>query len=354
MESTPQAILQLSVQYRAYRLKRKSNWIQLLAVLISIISMVVSWQTFYLKMPYFIKEKKPKNYTNQTYENGANEMKKGQLPFQSTFNLVWTIPLLALTIVPSIINITFAVGSIMHRVNSTAPKNNTLQYATDTIGSFVYNITTPQNVTEFSQYNPQIGFTVVGSILLSLAMLYSLLILIIYQVKNLFASHLSYYLVLNWATGPFGACVVIRPEANLLTLTSTASSFCHLLLLGSVYIIQHCELIDVQMVADNTSTAILAGFLVLSWISSIVLQVLSSEKSRQTFGLRTMGHSLSCPHKDAFLWACRNNYHDILKLCSEDHLKETDPAGQLTGMHIACQEGENSAIQFLYIFLIFC
>ena len=153
---------------------------------------------------------------------------------------------------------------------------------------------------------------------------------------------------MNWGTGLFGACLVVAPESKLLIFTSAVSTICHLLLLGSLAILQHNvlstffpEVTLVNQAPDDMRSVILAVSLVVSFVCSILLQLMSCERRRQKFGLRMRIGSLSWPDRDAFLWACERNYHDLLHMCTDEQCKKRDYR-HLNGLHLACRKGEQT------------
>ena len=153
---------------------------------------------------------------------------------------------------------------------------------------------------------------------------------------------------MNWGTGLFGACLVVAPESKLLIFTSAVSTICHLLLLGSLAILQHNvlatffpEVTFVNQAPNDMRSVILAVSLMVSFVCSILLQLMSCERRRQKFGLQMRFGSLSCPDRDAFLWACERNYHDLLDMCSDDQCDKRNPI-HLNGLHLACKEGEQT------------
>ena len=89
---------------------------------------------------------------------------------------------------------------------------------------------------------------------------------------------------------------------------------------------------------DTTRTLVMGSMLFLSLVASECLQLLSSERRRQKFGILTRLGSLSCPGEDAFLWACQENSPYLLKYCSTLQIEKTDPVN-LNGLHLACKEG---------------
>ena len=151
---------------------------------------------------------------------------------------------------------------------------------------------------------------------------------------------------MNWGTGLFGACLVVAPDSKLLIFTSALSTICHLLLLGSLAILQN-NVLDtffpgvklVNQDKDDTRSVILAVSLMVSFVCSILLQLMSCERRRQKFGLRMCIGSLSCLDDDAFLWACERNYHDLLHMCTDEQCKKWDYR-HLNGLHLACRKGE--------------
>ena len=153
---------------------------------------------------------------------------------------------------------------------------------------------------------------------------------------------------MNWGTGLFGACLVVAPESKLLIFTSAVSTICHLLLLGSLAIL-HNNVLDtffpgvklVNQDKDDTRSVILAVSLMVSFVCSILLQLMSCERRRQKFGMWMRIGSLSCPDRDAFLWACERNYHDLLHMCTDDQRKKRDYR-HLNGLHLACSKGEQT------------
>ena len=127
---------------------------------------------------------------------------------------------MALNVVPRLLNVNYFIASFMTCANNTA--NTT-------------DLTCKQTQNE---EDSKTGKLIATSILLGLLILYSLGVLIIYHVKR-FHCQLRGLLAMNWGTGLFGACLVLAPESKLLIFTSAVSIICHLLLLGSLAILQH-------------------------------------------------------------------------------------------------------------------
>ena len=310
LESTPQSMLQSSIQFRKNTLFSfsKDHLGELFTVMLSLISMTMAWTTLYLKMPYTNLDVKTPNTMRELMTENTHKAKQ-RLPFQSSLNMLWTLPLMAAIIVPRVLNFTFFFGSFMTDVN-------TLDQET------------------------VLGYFFMASTLTALAVIYSLGVLVIYKVKGFLDGTVKKtYLTLNWATGPFGACIVINPASHILMATAAVSTSCHLILLASFYIPSYLGLENMEP-SNNENARNLQMTLILlaSLMCSCFLDILSVERRRQRLGLWTRLGSFSCPAEDSFLWACCNNYPELLGLCNEKQIKKKDPVN-LNGLHLACKKG---------------
>ena len=182
-----------------------------------------------------------------------------------------------------------------------------------------------------------------ASTLTILAAIYSMAVMVIYKVKGLLGGTVNkVHLTLNLATGPFGACIVINPASHILMATAAVSTICHLLLLESFYIPSYFGLKIMEPEGiKNARNLSMTLILLASLICSCCLDILSSERRRQRLGLWTRLGSFSCPAEDTFLWACYNNYPELLGLCNDKQIKTKDPLN-FNGLHLACEGGEQS------------
>ena len=182
-----------------------------------------------------------------------------------------------------------------------------------------------------------------ASTLTILAAIYSMAVMVIYKVKGLLGGTVNkVHLTLNLATGPFGACIVINPASHILMATAAVSTICHLLLLESFYIPSYFGLKIMEPEGiKNARNLSMTLILLASLICSCCLDILSSERRRQRLGLWTRLGSFSCPAEDTFLWACYNNYPELLRLCNDKQIKMKDPLN-FNGLHLACEGGEQS------------
>ena len=305
LESTPQSLLQGSIQFRDdkfFTIKHgdwQSGIVDMVTVLISLFSMAAAWTTLYLKMPY----------TTRWKRGSDGQADEGKPPFQASKNMIWSLPVMVINIVPKILNITFFCGAFMVSscIQSSAlviPSHNETSIEITMSPLCHHNVTIDKNDDD-QDFKYLICFLILGGLLI----LYVTLMLIFYRTR-LNITQNPKLLLLNLATGPFGQCIVLHPSSNVLMCTGVVSTVFHLLLLCSLRVLASIDPKLLNKDHDDIRMAVMAVALLLSLLSTWLLHFLSKEDNRQWFGLKTgIFGSLSCEKDETLLWAASQNYH---------------------------------------------
>ena len=280
------------------------------------VSIVMAWMTIYQKMPYIVSWRKTADKTaeNDVERPDSDGNTKDAPLFQSQKNMVWCLPAMSLSIVPRILNLTFFCGAFM--VSSGAPED----------------CLKPSS-------NLHLGYAICFSALAGLAAIYAAALGLFYRVRFNFSQSRK-QLLLNMATGILGPCIVANPESGLMAFTSVTATLVHLALCVLPRVLWTIDPSLMTRPHDDARMLLTAWLLMLSLLSTWILDFMSYEYNRQWFGLHTriLG-SLVCPKEEALLWAAERNHHKLLRLCSNKEQREKTNAYGLNAFALACEKG---------------